>query len=80
MSMESLKRLGLKLDPTAYDVVFEGEVPCSDLEEVYCMFNIERPEGFTGRSLSVSDLVEVIEPGKSTFYFCDDIGFKKIIL
>jgi len=32
-----------------------------------------------GRSLSVSDVVEIIgSDGKSEFYFCDTIGFEKI--
>jgi len=44
--------------------VYEGEINCSDLEEVYRMFNLNHPEGYHGRSLSVSDVVEVIDPPK----------------
>ena len=41
--------------------------------------NLERPEGYKGRSLSVSDVVEIVdENGDSTFHFCDSIGFKQI--
>lgn len=63
---------------SGYDKVFEGEVSCGNLEEVYQMFNINHPDGYRGRSLSVSDVVEVVSEGKSTFYFCDSIGFKEI--
>ena len=68
------------IDASLYDVVFEGEVDARDLEDVYRIFNVEHPEGYKGRSLSVSDVVEVISaddinPGH---YFCDSIGFKQI--
>ena len=34
-----------------YDKVFEGEVECGTLEEVYQMFNLDHPDGYRGRSL-----------------------------
>ena len=68
-----------EIDSEIYDRVFEGEVDCTDLEDVYRMFNLEHPEGYRGRSLSVSDVVEIIgDDGKSTFHFCDHIGFKEV--
>jgi len=48
-------------DCSIYDKVFEGEVECANLEEVYEKFNLDHPEGYKGRSLSVSDVVEVID-------------------
>ena len=44
-----------------YDKVFDGEVDCQTLEDVYQMFNLNHPEGYKDRSLSVSDVVEVME-------------------
>ena len=69
-----------ELDCGIYDCVFSGEVDCKGLENVFQIFNNDRPEGYKGRSLSVSDVVEIIEakdvePG---FYFCDYVGFKKV--
>ena len=61
-----------------YDKVFEGEVDCGTLEEVYQMFNLDHPDGYQGRSLSVSDVVEVVGEEKSTFHFCDSIGFREV--
>ena len=63
-----------------YNRVFEGIVACSSLEGIYYMFNTNHPDGYTGRSLSVSDVVQVVhspsvEPG---FYFCESFGYKKI--
>ena len=68
-----------EIDSKIYDRVFEGEVDCSNLEDVFHMFNREHPKGYKGRSLSVSDVVEIIrEDGTSTFHFCDDIGFQEV--
>lgn len=69
-------------DPNAsvYDLVFEGNVSCKNLEEVHTMFNINHPTGYKARSLSVSDVVEVIEDDwvEQGFYFCDSFGFKEV--
>lgn len=59
-----------------YDCVFEGEVECNDLEEVFMYFNTDEIDGFTGRSMSVSDVVVVREEGgENAAYFCDNVGF-----
>ncbi|OUN20830.1 YodL domain-containing protein [Pseudoflavonifractor sp. An85] len=63
-----------------YDMVYQGSVEAGDLENVYRMFNKDRPQDFKGHSLSVSDVVEVVDgqgevPG---FYFCDCIGFRRV--
>lgn len=61
-----------------FEKVFEGEVECGTLEEVYQMFNLDHPDGYWGRSLSVSDVLEVVGEEKSTFHFCDSIGFREV--
>lgn len=80
--LEDLTELngGTKLDNSIYDGVYSGEVDCDSLEDVYKMFNLEHPSDYRGRSLSVSDIVEVkssenVEPG---FYYCDSFGFQKV--
>lgn len=69
-----------ELDSSIYDCVFNGVVDCKGLEDVFQMFNINHPEEYRGRSLSVSDVVEVIaaENVEHGFYFCDSIGFDKV--
>ena len=65
------------IDSSVYDKVYAGEVPCEGLEDVFRMFNVDHPQDYTGRSVSVSDVVEIIdENGDSTFHFCDTIGWK----
>lgn len=78
---DTLARLnGESIDPTLYDLVFDGEVEAKDLEAVYAKFNLDHPAGYTGRSMSVSDVVQVMESptAKEGFYFCDSIGFREI--
>ncbi len=80
--LDDIERLcgSREIDSAIYDCVFDGEVECKGLEEVFGTFNLEHPEGYKGRSLSVSDIVEVPEgedvaPG---FYYCDNVGFKQV--
>ena len=76
-SLEELEqfRESKKIDSKIYDCVFDGEVDGQNLEDVYKQFNISHPEGYEGRSLSVSDVVEVIDAEgiESGFYFCDSV-------
>ena len=68
------------VDSEIYDKVYEGTIDSSSLEDVFCTFNFSRPVGFKGHSLSVSDVVEVIQSSETEpgFYFCDSIGFQKV--
>ena len=67
------------LDSRIYKKVFEGAVNASDLEEVYMLFNLNPPSGYTGRSLSVSDVVEIVSEDSSRFFYCDSIGFSELM-
>ena len=82
LNLETTRQVLHAHEPEAsvYNKVFAGTVKCRNLEDVFVLFNSGRPEGFRGRTLSVSDIVEVedaagITPG---FYFCDSFGFKEI--
>lgn len=82
IGMESLEKIkGTKeVNAAAYDRVYDGKMDCISLENIYQKFNVDHPADFKGRSLSVSDVVEIREsdtlnPG---FYFVDSIGFKSI--
>ena len=82
IAFEGYDHLGLgesgQIDAEIYDKVFEGDVACKNLEDVFQMFNLNHPEGYKGRSLSVSDVVEIHDGDNSEFYYCDNIGFQKI--
>lgn len=82
-SYENLKKMQPDfrgVDSSVYQRVFDGEVAAKDLEDVYRIFNIDRPGDYRGRSLSVSDVVRVSESENvaSGFYYCDSIGFRQV--
>lgn len=74
-----LSKCAGRVPAECYECVYTGEVLAGTMEDVFTIFNIRHPEGYRGRSLSMSDVVEVIseevEPG---FYYCDTYAFKKI--
>ena len=63
-----------------YETVFSGELEVQSLQDIFTIFNIAHPEGYRGRSMSVSDVVEIpASTGENDFYFCEPIGYKKIL-
>lgn len=81
-SMDMLERCQntKEINPGIYDKVFEGAVEAKGLEDVFQIFNVNHPDGYRGRSLSVSDIVEIVDErtGESSWHYCDDIGFKRV--
>lgn len=82
LGLDTLERFqySKKVDPALYDRIYDGKLDCNSLEAIYEKFNIDHPADYKGRSLSVSDVVEIREsdtlnPG---FYFVDSIGFNLI--
>jgi hypothetical protein len=63
-----------------YETVYDGKPGTNNLNEIFEMFNISRPEGFAGHSLSMSDVVEFYDDdgGGSECYYVDRFGFKEI--
>lgn len=64
-----------------YKLVYECTVEIGDddtdlkvLEDLFVEFNIERPDDFNGRSLSVSDIVQL----NDKFYYCDSFGWIEV--
>ena len=65
------------VDLNRYEKVYEGniEMTGSDfkiLEELFTMFNINRPKDYNGRSMSTSDIVLL----NNNYYYCDRVGWK----
>jgi hypothetical protein len=70
---------GLSAPPAElYEVVYDGQLETDLLEEIFRIFNMNHPQGYTGRSLSVSDIVELYGDNGSSYYFCDSFGYKEI--
>lgn len=70
------------IDSSIYDKVFSGDVHCQYPEDVFTEFNSNvknyRLAGYYGRSMSVSDVLEVKEETGSTFLYVNQFGFKEI--
>ena len=74
----TIERFG-KIDPADYQCVFDGSLGTENLEEIFYRLNRgEKPSGYTGRSLSVSDVIELIRREESSFHFVDSYGFQEI--
>ena len=64
-----------KIDFNDYECIYKGVCKeSSTLGDVYEMCNLYHPVGYTGHSLSVSDIVHM--DGK--YYYCDSIGWKEL--
>ena len=67
-----------KINLDDYEVVYEGELDYPEmpnaLEELFDIFNVRRPNDFEGRSMAVSDIVEV----DGDNYYCDAVGWVKL--
>ena len=60
------------IDSSIYDCVFDGEIDGNSLEDAFATFNFDHPDGFQGRSMSVSDIVVIeAEDGTTSAHFCD---------
>lgn len=61
-----------------YEVVYDGNLETNDLEEIYTTFNTNHPQGFSGHSLSISDVVELYDEQSRGFYYVDTFGFREV--
>ena len=75
---EIQNQYGGRIPAELYRKVYEGTVEAENLEDVFYIFNMDHPREFRARSLSMSDVVEVIENNCSTFHICDTFGFKEV--
>lgn len=62
-----------------YECVFAGVFDLHTPEDIFHVFNNRHPLGYTGRSMSVSDVVEFeYSNGKRAFYYCNSAGFEMV--
>jgi|GEM_PF-2541632 len=62
-----------------YQQVYSYEAEKETFEQIFTRFNVNHPVGYTGRSMSVSDVIEIKEADKdSQYYFCDTFGFVRV--
>ena len=76
-------RIGGQVDATMYKKVYVGDHPeLETLEGIFQRFNTGRVPTLQGHSLSVSDVVEIVDSDNkyalSGCYFCDNIGWRQL--
>ena len=69
--------------PGNYDILYTGPIVCTQnqsatLENLFEIFNINRPGDFTGHSLSVSDIIALKQDGVVSYHYCDSVGFQEL--
>ena len=69
--------------PGNYDILYTGPIACAQnqsatLENLFEIFNINRPGDFTGHSLSVSDIIALKQDGVVSYHYCDSVGFQAL--
>ena len=83
MSYGFIHAQGIEPKLENYDLKYTGELGGlgsseNILEDLYRIFNIERPEDFAGHSLSLSDIVALKQNGVISYHYVDVIGFKTL--
>ena len=79
LSLEIMKKHHLEFSPENYNLIYSGTVETgTTVDALYQRFNVDRPEDFTGHSLSVSDVVAIHTNGKWQAWYVDSIGFADV--
>lgn len=79
MNMDFVNQQGMTVRGSDYQLVYGGELVDGDtLESIYQKFNLNRPQNFTGHSLSVSDVVLLNRSGVVSAHYVDSIGFQTL--
>ena len=70
---------GIPVTGEGYRQVYRDSLdPGTGFEDIYKRFNLDRPDDFTGHSLSVGDVVVLSRNGSRQAGFVDIIGFKDL--
>jgi hypothetical protein len=74
---EMVKRFG-EPNPENYDVVYDGQIETNDPGKIFDKFRLERPQGFSGHSPSISDVIELYDQDGKTFFYVGKSKFPQI--
>lgn len=78
IGLEEMEKQFGQPNPAHYNMVYDGQLGTNDLEAIYERCNINHPPGYSGYSLSMSDVVELYNSEGSEFYYCDRFEFRQI--
>ena len=79
------EKKGIAVNCSDYNCVYTGQLPAGGkdseqiLNSLFETFNVNHPADFTGHSLSVSDVVVLVDAeGREQAYFVDTFGFREV--
>lgn len=79
------RNLDSLISRSSYDLVYSGQIPESRiklpdqfLEDLFHQFNTTYADGYTGRSMSVSDVVVLNSNNTLEAYYVEPFGFQKV--
>lgn len=76
---KTLAKLGQNVSKDRYQEVYSDVLePSVALDELFRRLNADHPNDFSGRSLSVSDVVVLHQHGQDTAYYCDLLGWQEV--
>jgi len=78
-SVNQLEAGNLAVDRSNYELAYTAPLPPKEtLDELYERFNADHPKDYTGRSLSVSDVIVIQRGGEVTSHYVDNFGFAEL--
>ena len=84
MRYDFVQSQGFHPEINFYDTVYAGPLNTQSqdiyliLDNLFMRFNVERPEDFTGHSLSMSDIVALKRDGEISYHYVDAFGFREV--
>ena len=84
--IDALHKAGYEQPPAKdYALVYQGTLYCmtSDsskacLELIFQRFNERKPDGFSGRNIAPSDVIELYDENDRRYYYCDKERFYEV--
>lgn len=84
--IKTMRKVGYQQPPAElYQLVYDGTIRCATnmtvaavLEQIFSYCNDDFPEGYQGRSLSMSDVVGLYEDDLGVFFYCNQTGFTPV--
>lgn len=76
MPCDFMEKHGVEAIKSNYNLIYVGKLTEGlSLDDIFFIFNADRPEDFHGHSLSVSDVVVLHENGRNLAYYVEPVGF-----
>lgn len=81
-----MRKAGFEQPPASlYRLAYDGELYCPSgqgdqdiLKRIFDRFSSEKPQGYAGRYVAPSDVIELYNDGQHGYFYCDSSGFAPV--